>query len=182
MKPIYTVNAGEYLVGSFIEENFKNLNIWIPSKDTGIDILLTNSGNNKSISLQVKFSKDFLPTSFDDIFQRGLKACGWWSLNLGKIEKSEADFWIFVLHSFKHKENQFIIIKPSELIQKYKSFNKITKSIQSYFWVTEKNRCWETRGLKKQDHILIANDHYKNEFRNFSKYLNDWKIITKLLK
>jgi hypothetical protein len=40
MKPIFTIHAGEYLVGSYIEEHYKYFNVWIPSKDTGI-------GNNK---------------------------------------------------------------------------------------------------------------------------------------
>ena len=59
MKPFFTIHAGEYLVGSHIESNFKKINIWVPSKDKGIDLLLTNSDNSKSVSVQVKFSKDF---------------------------------------------------------------------------------------------------------------------------
>jgi len=55
---MFTIHAGEYLIGSYIEENFKNYNVWVPSKDTGIDLLVTNSKNNKAVSLQVKYSKD----------------------------------------------------------------------------------------------------------------------------
>lgn len=96
MKSLFTIHAGEYLVGSHIESKFKNLNIWLPSKDTGIDLLLTNKSNSKTLSIQVKFSKDFLATNMDELFQSGLKSCGWWTLNKKKIEKSNADFWIFV--------------------------------------------------------------------------------------
>lgn len=60
MRPIFSVHAGEYLVGTHIEENYKNLNVWIPAKDTGIDLLLTDKTNRKTLSIQVKFSKDFL--------------------------------------------------------------------------------------------------------------------------
>ena len=49
MKPLFTIHAGEYLVGSYIEKHFKKYNVWIPSKDTGIDLLVTNSKNNKTI-------------------------------------------------------------------------------------------------------------------------------------
>lgn len=42
MKPIFSIHAGEYLVGSFIEETYKDYNVWIPSKDTGVDFLVTN--------------------------------------------------------------------------------------------------------------------------------------------
>jgi len=58
MQQMFTIHAGEYLIGSYIEENFKNYNVWVPSKDTGIDLLVTNSKNNKAVSLQVKYSKD----------------------------------------------------------------------------------------------------------------------------
>ena len=51
MKPMFTVHAGEYLVGSYIEENFKNLNIWVPSRDSGIDLLITNKDNKKTVSI-----------------------------------------------------------------------------------------------------------------------------------
>ncbi len=40
MKPLFTIHAGEYLVGERIEKNFKEWNVWIPSKDTGIDLLV----------------------------------------------------------------------------------------------------------------------------------------------
>ena len=103
MKPFFTIHAGEYLVGSYIESNFKNINVWVPSKDKGIDLLLTNFDNSKSVSVQVKFSKDFLTTNMDDLFQNGLRACGWWTLDLSKIRNSNADFWIFALHRFNHK-------------------------------------------------------------------------------
>ncbi len=40
------------------EKLFENLPA-IPSKDTGIDLLVTDSKNRSAVSLQVKFSKDF---------------------------------------------------------------------------------------------------------------------------
>jgi len=60
MKPIFSLHAGEYLVGTHIEENCKNLHVWLPSKDTGIDLLVTDQTNSKTVSLQVKFSKEEL--------------------------------------------------------------------------------------------------------------------------
>ena len=75
MKPIFTIHAGEYLLGSFIEGKFKNLNVWVPTKDKGIDLLISDAANKKTITYQVKFSKDFLVTHMSDIFQSGLEAC-----------------------------------------------------------------------------------------------------------
>ena len=181
MKPIFTVHAGEYLVGSYIEEKLKNFNVWVPSKDTGVDLLVTDKNNKKTVSLQVKFSKDFLTTHMSDTFQQGLRACGWWTLRRDKIMQSKADFWIFVLHAFNQKNLQFIIIRPNELIEKLTSIHGDIKTIQTYMWVTKKNKCWETRGLKKQDQILIANNAYSDVKRDLKKYLNNWESIKKQL-
>jgi len=177
MKPIFTIHAGEYLVGSYIEENFKGLSIWIPSKDSEIDLLLTNHKNEITVTLQVKFSKDFLTTHMEETFQMGLISCGWWSLNQEKIKRSSADFWVFVLHSVGQKTKQFLIIEPRELHKKLASIHGNDKNIQCYLWVTKKNKCWEARGLNKKDQVLIANHLYENEFRDFTKYLNNWDKI-----
>ena len=47
MRPIFSIHAGEYITGDFIEHKLKDnanrkLNVWIPSKDTGVDLLITN--------------------------------------------------------------------------------------------------------------------------------------------
>ena len=182
MLPFFTIHAGEYLVGSYIESNFKQFNVWIPSKDTGIDLLLTNTDNSKTASVQVKFSKDFLTTDMSDIFQKGLRACGWWTLNPEKIRLSKADYWIFALHKFNSKDLQFIIIEPEKIIDLFDILNRRGKTIQSYIWVTEKLKAWETRDLKKQDQILIANHAFSDPNRDLTKYLNNWNPIIKKLK
>ena len=182
MKSLFTIHAGEYLVGSYIESNFKNLNVWLPSKDTGIDLLLTNKDNSKTISIQVKFSKDFLATNMEEIFQKGLKSCGWWTLNKKKIKDSKADYWIFVLVAFNTKELSFVIIKPGILLKLFNDLKRDDNTLQSYIWVTEKSKCWETRGLSRQDQILVANHSYKNSNRDLTPYLNNWKPIKDYLK
>ena len=180
MKPIFTIHAGEYLVGSYLEKNYRNLNVWVPTKDTGIDLLVTDKRNRSSISLQVKFSKDFLVTHVSDIFQAGLKACGWWTLNREKIKNSKADYWVFVLQAFNQTTQHFIVIQPSLLLKKLTSLHGSAKTIHTYMWVTSKEKCWETRGLNKRDKVLIANDAYKDPKRDLSAYLDNWNEVKKL--
>src|SRR5713101_6816222 len=45
MKPLFTIHGGEYLVGSYIEQHFKRVNVWIPSRDKGADLLVTDRHN-----------------------------------------------------------------------------------------------------------------------------------------
>jgi hypothetical protein len=177
MKPIFTIHAGEYLVGSFIEENYKNLNLWIPSKDTGIDLLITDQKNNFNVSLQVKFSKDFLITHGTKEQQRNFESWGWWTLNREKITNSPADFWVMVMHTFNDKNRHFMIIEPKELLRRMNALHPKSKSLQTYLWVTSSKKCWETRGLSKENLALVAKDLFFNTDRDFTKYLNNWKPI-----
>lgn len=156
MKSLFTIHAGEFVAGDYIERTFKKVKVWVPTKDTGVDLLVTDSMHKKTVSLQVKFSKDFLTTYMSAVFQKPLRACGWWSINRQKIISSPADYWVFVLVGFDHRSTDFVIISPSELLKRLDALQGKLKTFQSYIWVTEKNKCWETRGLKQADHLFIA--------------------------
>ncbi len=183
MKPLFTVHAGEYLVGAHIEQTHPRWRVWIPSKDTGIDLLVTDSKNRRAVSLQVKFSKDFNPTHRPIFLQDKLMAAGWWTHRPDKIQKSQADFWVFVLPSFLVRETSFIIIPPAELLRRFRAIHGRTeKRIDSYFWVTRKKRCWEARGLPNADQELIAFDRFSDKRRDFSQYLNAWQQVERRLK
>lgn len=183
MKPLFTVHAGEYLVGSHIEACYPGWNVWLPSRDTGVDLLVTNGRNTKAVSLQVKFSKDFNPTNRPNLLQFKLSAVGWWTHEAVKLMKSRADFWIFVLPSFIERENHFIIIKPKALLrQLQKIHGRRTKPIHSYFLITKSGRCWEGRGLSNAHQEMIAFDQFRNATRDFTRFLNDWSGLKRLLK
>ncbi|MBM7562516.1 hypothetical protein [Fusibacter tunisiensis] len=183
MKPIFTIHAGEYLVGTYIEKHFKDCELWIPAKDTGVDLLITNKKDRrKNVSIQVKFSKDFLP-EMDAVYHEKLSACGWWTLNPEKILSSTAEFWIIAPYSFSNKDIEFIIIEPKELYERLVAIHgSDKKSLTTYLWVSKKNQCIETRGLKKTDLGNLLDDFViENEDRNFSKYLNNWSKIENIL-
>jgi len=183
MKPLFTVHAGEYLVGAHIERTYPRWNVWVPSKDTGIDLLVTEAKNRKTVSLQVKFSKDFNPTHGSLLLQNRLLAAGWWTHDPKKIQKSNADFWIFVLPSFVEKETSFIILPPAELLRRFRAIHGTGKKrIDSYLRVTKTKRCWEARGLANADQELVALDRFSDTNRDFTMFLNAWKQIEKELK
>lgn len=183
MKPLFTIHAGEYLVGSHIENRFKDWRVWIPSKDTGIDLLVTNADNSKTASIQVKFSKDFLVTHGRPAHQGKLVSWGWWTLNRQKLATSAANFWVFVLHSFNQKNMQYVIITPQELYRRLDALRSRTKVIHTYLWVTTTNRCWETRGLNKQQQDAIVDDDIQriDKVRNLTQYLNNWNPVKEKL-
>jgi hypothetical protein len=49
MRPIFTVHAGEFLVGQHLE-SFKNRNVWVPTKEHDVDLLVTDKANKKKRS------------------------------------------------------------------------------------------------------------------------------------
>lgn len=182
MRPLFTIHAGEYLVGSHLEEQFPKLNVWIPTKDTGRDLLVTNATTTRALSLQVKFSKDFTPTHRTPVLQSKLAAGGWWTHQENKIKKSAADFWVFVLPSFTERRTYFIIIPPAELLRRLSAIHgKPEKKLHSYLWVTKSGHCWEARGLKKADQELLASDRFQDPHRDFTQFLNSWADVEKRL-
>src|SRR5438132_14092722 len=116
MKPLFTIHAGEFLVASYIEQRFKDYLVWLPSRDLGVDLLLTDKSCKKAVSIQVKFSRDFLATHMSDALRPGLKACGWLTLKQQKIAQSTAKFWILVLYPFHQKEVDFLIAPSSNIL------------------------------------------------------------------
>lgn len=181
MKPIFTIHAGEYLVASELEHKFRDLNIWLPSKDTGIDLLVTNETNTKTISLQVKFSKDFNSTHTKEIFRSNIKGTGWWTLNRSKIENSKADYWIFILYSLEKKLHDFIIIEPSNLLRIFKINKREEDRIHCYITTTTYNTVFETRGLTAKEMTLLCANKFVDPKRDLKAYLNNWgPIISKL--
>jgi hypothetical protein len=185
MKPIFTIHAGEYLVAAQIEKTFKNVNVWLPSKDTGIDLLLTDKSNKKTVSIQVKFSKDFNTTHVKENLRKNIKGIGWWTLYEKKIKGSQADYWVFVLYSIKEKTHDYIIIEPKKLLDIFKKLNRTkTKKdrLDCYFTVTTEGKAFETRGLNKKEMKELYKGAYMNTDRDVTEFLNNWKPIIDKLK
>jgi hypothetical protein len=177
MRPIFTIHAGEYLTASEIEKRFPDLRVWIPSKDTGIDLLVTDDRQNKVASLQVKFSKDYLGTANQAAAPSEIASSGWWTFHRHKIATSAADFWVLILYQFQKRNFDFIVISPLDLLARYDELERKDDIIQSYFCVTRAGRCWEIRrlgenGEKEMDKIRSGEDSTKA--RDFSAYLNAW--------
>lgn len=200
MKPLFTIHAGEFLVGEAIERRFPTVHVWVPAKDTGVDLLVSDASNERAVSLQVKFSRDYLATHMkDEIFYPGartahlkrparslhteLRAWGWWTLTRKQIEKSPAKYWVFILARFVNKtmKPEFIIIEPRELLKRVDGIHRgKPDKFQCYFCVTDDDRCWDMRGLKKSDVRLVAEARFKDDARDFTAYLNKWGPIEAL--
>lgn len=127
----------------------------------------------------MKFSKDFLGSlgnSLSEVVATKVKSGGWWTFKPEKIRDSRADLWVLVLYRFSRRDYDLLVIEPAELLRRYNQLNR-TGLIQSYVWVTASGKCWETRGLNKQQQIELANDEFVDSARDLSDYLNNWSVL-----
>jgi len=190
MKSIFSIHAGEYLLGLELEKRLhkkpynKPCNVWVPGKDYGIDLLVTDKKTNKkAAALQAKFSKDYAP-------MQGVLAGGWWTFDLKKMKDSPAEFWVLVLYALQQQKSHFIIIEPSVLLSKIRFLRSNRKSkVNFYLWINRHKECYATRDLPVEEQNIIANGKkgaYKkskayNPNRDFNSFYEDFKSIAKLL-
>ncbi len=182
MRPLFTIHAGEFVVGEYIERHFRSLNVWIPSKDTGIDLLVTNKENSCTISLQVKLSRDYrAPEAITD-FERRTIAAGWLNFRRDKIQESTANFWVIVLVSCERRlPPQFIIIPPGKLLEHLTKVdgNELERH-HFYPWVTNDNRALNGRGINPTERGKLAEHGSIPEKRDLTAYLNNWGALKSL--
>ncbi|HEY4115456.1 MAG TPA: hypothetical protein VGM17_15475 [Rhizomicrobium sp.] len=180
MKPLFTVHGGEQLVGEYIEREFKNVSLWLPTRDTGIDLLVTSRDNRRNVSLQVKFSKDFQMSHIEAAMRTHALAYGWWTFDRRKLRESVADYWVLVLLPFAHRDPHFIVTRPKDLAERYDKLARNQKAIQTYLWITRSRRCIETRGLTKNTVRNYVEGTLDEPVRDFSRWLENWEPIQTL--
>jgi hypothetical protein len=173
LKTLFTIHGGEWLVGDYIERTFKHVNVWVPVKDTGVDLLVSDSKNKQVVSLQVKYAQYRRTTDMNE-----WDAWGWWTLQRKKIAESvgECDYWIFALARLERIPSDFVIIKPAELLRRLDAIHStMTKgsedpsdpkqTVHLYLSVT-KDKCLVTRPELPEPDI--------------SEFLGNWQPIKEL--
>jgi hypothetical protein len=178
MKPIFTIHEGEFLVGDHINRKLgKKYNVWVPTKDSGVDLLVTRKGGaGKPVGLQVKFSRSF------DIYpelDRHVIATSWFVLEPKKIRKSQADLWVFAIMTLRH-EQHFVVIPKREL-QKRIPRNP-GKRWTLYLWVYGNESCYQVRDLPKNEKLDTVHRGVRDRHRDFSEWMEKWNLLEKFSK
>jgi len=183
MRPFFSLHAGEQLVAAHIEQRFRRVQLWVPTRDTGVDLLVSGRNHRRTVALQVKYSKDFLvtnPARFGPLFQQNLRACGWWTITRDKLQRSPADYWVFVLHGFAARTVDYVVIPPKELWRRIRMRTPTKTKVHLYLWTTAAGRCWETRDVKRTDELRILAGAYQNDRHDFTRWLDNWSSLTRL--
>mgnify|MGYP006277482901 FL=1 len=181
MNPIFTIHAGEYLFAKQVEENHRDLNCWVPSKDKGVDLLLTGSDNQRTIGVQVKSSRSYLPGAGEGDRSERLRIGGWCRFRRNRLENSMADVWSFVLISPRRSEAPvFINISPADLLQRLEQIHGHRDSYDMYPWVTSDDKALDGRGLSRGEKHDLENDTLDWGDRDFTDCLEDWDFLEQL--
>lgn len=180
MRPLFTIHAGEFLVGEYLEKRFPGLNIWIPTKDTGVDLLATNPRTRQMCTLQVKLTRDYKAQDALDDFQRGLEAGGWLALRHEAIERSTADYWVIVLVSHERRRNPiYLVVPPTALLRSLEAERGKATSYHFYPWVlrsgpAEKRVALNGRGMGQAQRAALAAGTLHPGARDLSAFLDAW--------
>jgi hypothetical protein len=178
MKPLFTVHAGEFIFAETVEKRHSQLRLWMPTKDTGVDFLVTDADGGNSVSVQVKMSRDYRPALSKSKFDSELTAAGWFVFNYSSLQNSSAYIWSLLLVSHERTQKPiFVNIRPQILLQCLISVHGVKKSYHLYPWVLRGNRCIEGRGMKQSDkaNFLAGAFDFKN--RDLTEYLENWDFL-----
>lgn len=177
MKPIFTIHEGEFLIGDHINRHLgRKYDVWVPTKDSGIDLLVTRKDRRgKAVGLQAKFSRSFdIPSEL----ARHVLATSWFVLEPAKIRKSEADVWVFAIMTLRH-EQHFVVVPKHELQRRIPVGNP-GKRWTLYLWVYGDGSCYQVRGLGFEDRVRAVHRGVRDRRRDFTPWLENWKLLDKL--
>jgi hypothetical protein len=173
MQSFFTIHPGEFLVGDYITRHLR-FDVWVPTKDTGVDLLLTPRGkSNHAIKLQVKFSRSYdgAAAKFKDFV-----VLGWYTLDREKIGKSEADYWVFVIADFRRKM-QFLIVPTAELKRRIRGSRQ---KLNLYLTICGKKamvKCFDTRDMSNDERVDLFADSSVRSERDYTTFLNNWECL-----
>ena len=175
MTPIHTLHAGEYLVGTHLERTFRGCRVWLPSKDSGIDFLVTDNECLRTVSLQVKFSRGFEwdKSAFPEII-----ISSFFTVQRRKLEASPAQYWVFVLNPFNSKHPRFLVIRTKELLEKLIQKDAAGLDAQRlYFSLVGGSesacKCWDLRCSVAEKKEALRSRTIA-PYRDYSRFLDNW--------
>lgn len=172
MKALFTIHEGEYLVGNRLERDFSDFELWLPSKDTGIDLLISEKDNpSNCVTIQVKHSKDYkdMTKGLDEI--KGVSSCGWWKFGSEKIDKSRATVWVLSCWNIFENKLELIMLEKDELLSKLESVHTKKSAHQLYLWFLEDGRCIDVRDLNIAARKEAVMNHESYPERDFTEYV-----------
>lgn len=150
-KNFWSLNTDEAVVSGIIRnETSKNVEVLMPmnAQMKGVDLVLMNLKNRKTITIQVKGSRAFEPRK-QELARYGYGNVGWFYLDKKTIFSATADYFVFLIYVIDEDvkigrrtltPHSIVIptIKLQQLTKKYKNIHG--ERFSYYFWVNPKTK------------------------------------------
>lgn len=186
-KNFWSLNTDEAVVTGILRDEIKkDVEVFMPinAQMKDVDLLLINLINKKSISIQVKGSRAYEPSK-KEVENYGSGSCGWFFLKEDTIQKSTADYFIFLIYVINQSiktgrrsiEPHTITIsakKIGELSKKHKVLHKSKAGGQMcsyYLWVNPETK--KAFDFREKDNIYDLSDYLDEKgFDKLNKLLS----------
>lgn len=187
-KNFWSLNTDEAVVtGILRDEVDKNIEVFMPinAQMKDVDLMLLNLKNKKTVSIQVKGSRAYEPGK-RELNDFGGGSGGWFFLHEDTIQKTTADYFIFLIYVIEQSiktgrryiEPHTITI-PAKEIQKLSKKHKILhgskagKMYSYYLWVNPKTKEALDFRERNQNNIYYLSEFLdKKGFEKLNKTLN----------
>jgi hypothetical protein len=182
MKPMFTVHAGEFVFAEVVEKSYPMLKLWMPTKDTGVDFLITDAEGENPVSVQVKMSRDYRPPYLRSEFDERLTAAGWFVFSYSALENSLAKVWSLILVSHERRQRPiFVNLSPQALLEGLIKTHGVKKTYHVYPWVLTEGVCMQGRGLKEAHKKEFLAGSFELGHRDMTPFLENWEFLDKLV-
>ncbi len=187
-KNFWSLNTDEAVVTGILRgEVNKNIEVLMPinAQMKGIDLFLINTKNKKTLSIQVKGSRAYEPSKKES-GDFGVGSGGWFFLREDTIQKSTADYFIFLVYVIEQSiktgrryiEPHTITI-PAKEIQKLSRKHKVIHGSKAgtmysyYLWVNPKTKEAFDFRERSQNNLYYLSEYLdKKGFEKLNKFLN----------
>lgn len=144
-KNFWSLNTDEAIVAGILRnETAKNIEVLMPlnAQMKDIDLVLMNTKNKKSLTIQIKGSRAYEPRE-SEVKKYGDGSGGWFFFPSRVINESSADYFIFLIYvieqSYKtgrrYIEPHTIAVPTSEIKRLAKKYKKLAKGNRYNFFV-----------------------------------------------
>jgi len=151
-KNFWSLNTDEAVVAGILrDETDRDIEVFLPlnAQMKDVDLICVNMENRKILTIQVKGSKAYEPKK-NEVEKFGDGSTGWFFFPKKSIEKSTADYFIFLVyiieqhpHTGRRSIEPHTITVPTHKLKELVKIHKIPHGkdrYSFYFWVNPKKK------------------------------------------
>jgi hypothetical protein len=174
VRNLWSLEPGECLVAEEIMNRLKDVEVYFPIRDVGVDLLVVRG--KKHVGIQVKESRYYISRRW----KSGHVGHSWQQLKKIKFEKGKGkiDFYVFLTYlpiEGEHKLSTFgykFLVVPSNEVEKRLEIKDPGKShIFSFCFHFQDRNVWDENVMARLD----------DQRTDYSKFLNAWEQVDKVL-